>query len=104
MLAKMEALERENLLLKTENQQLKRALLKQGPGFTIYARAQTAIQKKKQEKIAMYKQKIEEIVKENPQITTKDLLKKLNINNKTFYNLKLHEYFRNIFFDNGEGI
>lgn len=104
LLAKIEALKQENLLLKAENQQLKTELMQKGPGFTIYARAQSAIQRKKQEKIEMYKQQIDKIVQENREITTKELLKRLDINNKTFYNLKLNEYFQNMFFDDGEGI
>lgn len=104
LVAAIEELAQENERLKLENEQLKAELSQNGFGFSMYARAQAAIQKKKQERIEMYKRQIDRLIKDNPDITTKELISGLDINNKTFYNLKLHEYFQNRFFGEGEGI
>lgn len=94
----IEELRKENLKLKNENEKLKETLKKNNT-IAINEKAKEAIQRKKTEKIKIYKRKIAEIIKERKDVNTKELINILEINNKTFYNLKLNE-----FFNNGEGI
>lgn len=49
-----------------------------------------------EKKIEDYKVKISEILGIQRKVTTKELLKELNINNKTFYNLKLNEFYKSV--------
>jgi hypothetical protein len=58
------------------------------------AREQKQINKDR--RIKTYQQKINKIIKNNNKIKTKELIEKLEINNKTFYNLKLEKYLKSV--------
>lgn len=97
LIKQIEELKKENEKLKKENEKLIKSLENNAVDFNI--KAKEAIQRKKEEKIERYKKKISEIVKERKDINTKELINVLEINNKTFYNLKLND-----FFNDGAGI
>ncbi|AGK96855.1 hypothetical protein [Clostridium pasteurianum] len=97
LIKQIEELKKENEKLKKENEKLMEGLKKNSVDFNI--KAKEAIQRKKKEKIKVYKKKIAEILREKQDIKTKELISMLEINNKTFYNLKL-----NVFFNDGAGI
>lgn len=53
-----------------------------------------AMEEKKQNKIKLLKEQIDLILLDEKNISVVDLCKKLNVNRKTFYNLKLNEYIK----------
>lgn len=103
LIKEIDVLKEENLHLKCEIQNLEILIENQNSDMKLKAKA--AIQRKKEARILAYKKKIIEIIEENKKITTKELIERLGINNKTFYNLKLNEFFNNRhYFHDGDGI
>ena len=47
-------------------------------------------------RITTYQEQIKKIVSQKGKIKTKELIKLLEINNKTFYNLKLNEFYKSV--------
>ncbi len=95
----IECLQAENLQLREENESLRRSVLQMTATGQLREKAKEAIQRKKAERIKAYQLKMREILSESQDITTKEMIRRLQINNKTFYNLQLDE-----FFSDGAGI